>query len=55
MREPAILKVGRNQAVERDPHQQIDVELGEDTQCVARTFRSEFLPSTLRSADEGSP
>jgi CRP/FNR family transcriptional regulator, cyclic AMP receptor protein len=43
MREPRVLKVGRDQAVERDLHQQVEVELAESPQCVARAFRSELL------------
>jgi hypothetical protein len=47
MREPGILKVGRDQAVERDLHQQIEVELAEDTEGVTRTLWSEFPPLNL--------
>ena len=42
MRQPRVIKVGGDQAVERDLHQQIGVELGEDPQCVARAFWSEL-------------
>lgn len=42
MRHPRVIKVRRDQAVERDLHQQIGIELGEDQQCVARGFWSEF-------------
>ena len=42
MRKPRVINVGRDQAVERDLHKQIEVELGEDPQCVARAFWSEL-------------
>ena len=42
MREPRIIKMRRDQAVECDLYQQIKVELGEDPQCVARAFRPDI-------------
>jgi hypothetical protein len=42
MREAWVLKVGADQAVERDLHQQIGVELDQETQCVARQFWSDL-------------
>jgi len=48
MCEPRVLKVGRDQAVERDLHQQIEVELGKDPQCVTRALWSD-LPALSRA------
>lgn len=48
MRKPRILKVDLDQAVEGDLHQQIEIELGQDTQRVARALRSDFPPSQPR-------
>ena len=42
MRKPRVIKVRRDQAVERDLHQQIEVELAEGPQCVARAFWSDL-------------
>ncbi len=42
MRKPRVIKVRRDQAVERDLHQEIEVELAEDPQCVARAFWSDL-------------
>lgn len=42
VRKPRVLKVRRDQAVERDLDQQIGVELGEDRQGVARAFWSDL-------------
>jgi hypothetical protein len=42
MRKTRVLKVHADQRVERDLHHQIDVELCEDFQGVARAFRSDF-------------
>jgi len=42
MRNRRFVKVGRDHAVERDLYQQIEVELGEDPQCVARAFLSDL-------------
>ncbi len=42
MRKPRVIKVRRDQAVERDLHQEIEVELAEDPQCVARAVWSEL-------------